>query len=521
MIKTCILGVLLSLILFATTVHAAAPREHGIAEYNVYVHINRNGSVQVEERIVNRFVGSFNGVFMDIDFSGAGDIVDYSVIEILPDDIMYFTHVQNASIGDDGVYTTTHNRGVLSFQVFRPSNDEYRTFVYRYTLTQGASKFLDYGQFYRALVGTNWEVPIENFSLVVTFEEPDTAGQFTYELTGHANVFSFSGNTDIRIEMFDIPPGQFQAINVVFPADWLANAPLTNRNMDDRPFPWPFVILLGSLLSIIVISIGIITVLSWPHKVDFDEKYYTELPGDNGPAIMSYLMGRAVSTGDVLATLLNMARKRILTIENEEDYRFIIIPDIINQGYDLKPHESYLLDWLFQSIGNGECVSIGEINQVGQDQATAVLFHENYNKWANIVEGEAKDLDYFESYWRRTPSGQLEYKKWQAFRRYLKHFKQVEQSFTHVHEFWENFLPYAVSLGVAKNVMKHIPESGDSFNSTSMVWFALLNLSMINNCNSVISTVYSQGQSYVEGNSSGSTGGSLPPSGGGSGGGAF
>ncbi len=57
---------------------------------------------------------------------------------------------------------------------------------------------------------------------------------------------------------------------------------------------------------------------------------------------------------------------------------------------------------------------------------------------------------------RRSPSGQEDYVRWQAFRRFLLHFSQMERHTIPSLVIWEHYLVYAVTLGVAKEVMKQL-----------------------------------------------------------------
>lgn len=57
---------------------------------------------------------------------------------------------------------------------------------------------------------------------------------------------------------------------------------------------------------------------------------------------------------------------------------------------------------------------------------------------------------------RRTPSGQEQYAKWKAFRRFLEDFSQMETHEIPSLVIWEHFLVYAVTLGVAKEVIKQL-----------------------------------------------------------------
>jgi len=537
--KIISLAILLALI--AIPISASTPsRQHGIPNYTIYIHINRDGSADIEERITNRFAGQFNGVFMEFNSRGFGNLTNLTVSEYIPatGEYIYFTQARRAREGYDGVFTIDRDGGTHNVQVFSPSRDEYRTFVYRYTLTRAATRFTDAGQFDRTLIGRGWEVPIEAYQVIITFEgsafEPLFGyGNIVYSLYigGELRNIATMGTNDIRFNSYTegLRPGQSLGVDARFPYEWLPDARVTNRGVDDAPFRWGFFILM-CLLAIVVITIIVIYFLSRPHKVDFDERYYDKLPSDNGPALMAYLVrDRQLKIKDVLATLLNLAKDKMLIIEKDDadpdNYCFTR-----NIGFDrsLYSHEEFLLEWLLEGIGDGNSICLRQIELVGKNEDTALCFHEKFNEWAEIVKAQADELEYYETIWRRSPYGELEYQKWRAFRRYLKNLTDISDSGVGAHAFWDKFLPYALSLGSAKKLIKKMPNipkpSGlDEWDNSSLLWFSIIGPHMLNSCTGTFSMTYSYGQSYASAQDySGSGGGfSASSGGGGSSGGAF
>jgi len=538
--KLISLVTLLALILISISISAAPPpRQHGISEYSFNIHINHDGSAHIEERITNRFTGQFNGVFLEVHRRGFGDLTDLTVLEYLPatDEYIYFTQERRAREGDHGVFTVNREDGTHSIRVYSPSQDEYRTFVYRYTLTRAATRFNDAGQFDRTLIGRDWEVPIEAYQVTITFEGADIEPPYSYGnivyslyIAGQLRSTTTMGTNDIRFNSYMdvLLPGQSLGVDARFPAEWLPDARVTNRSVDDTPFRWGLFVL-WCLIGIVVLTIVVIYFLAKPHKVDFNERYYDKLPADKGPALMAYLVrDRQLKIKDVLATLLNLAKAGVVSIESDaqepDDYRFTRKQGFVHR---LQPHEEFLFGWLFEGIGTGESVSLKDITMVGKNEDTALHFHENFGDWAEIVKTEADELEYYESYWRRTPHGELEFQKWRAFKRYLKNLSDVGQRGLDAHAFWDNFLPYALSLGSARKLMKKMPNipkpmDMDNWDTGNMLWFSIIGPQMIGACNGVFSTTYSYGQSYASAKEdSGSGGFSASSGGGGSSGGAF
>lgn len=60
------------------------------------------------------------------------------------------------------------------------------------------------------------------------------------------------------------------------------------------------------------------------------------------------------------------------------------------------------------------------------------------------------------SFRRRSPAGQEDFVRWQAFRRFLLDFSQMQRHEIPSLILWEHYLVYAVTLGVAREVMKQL-----------------------------------------------------------------
>ncbi|OEH86089.1 hypothetical protein BHU72_14270 [Desulfuribacillus stibiiarsenatis] len=57
---------------------------------------------------------------------------------------------------------------------------------------------------------------------------------------------------------------------------------------------------------------------------------------------------------------------------------------------------------------------------------------------------------------RRSPEGQEQFVRWKAFRRFLQHFSNMDKHDIPSLVIWEHYLVYAISLGVAKEVIKQL-----------------------------------------------------------------
>ena len=249
-------------------------------------------------------------------------------------------------------------------------------------------------------------------------------------------------------------------------------------------------------------------------KPQFEGKYYRELPEDCTPAVMSVLYNFGnITTRDITATLMDLVRKKYLKIDiqrieekglfrskTHENYAFVKLKD---PDSNLLEHERYFMDWMLNSIGNGRSFSLDEIEEHTKSRSDALEFKNSYDAWSNMVKMDANDKKIFDDScdtgkWigslvgiaeiiigifmvvfggfigiavalegvalmifallikRRTQYGATQYAMWKAFKRFLVNFSNLKEASIPSLVIWEHYLVYAISLGVAKEVIKQL-----------------------------------------------------------------
>jgi uncharacterized membrane protein len=253
-------------------------------------------------------------------------------------------------------------------------------------------------------------------------------------------------------------------------------------------------------------------------KREFKAKYYRELPGEYTPAEMSVLvtMGR-VNTRDITATLMDLVRKGILILKKEtyikdgffrekevEDYSLTLNKDASQA--ELKKHETFLIRWFIKTIGRYGHVFLDEISAYARTTSGARQFTNDYKRWCNLAKEEADKNEFFDKTSekgkttailiglfgflglgiafitmlgafsgiimiilgiimfifgarlnRRSAYGNEQSAMWKAFKNFLKDFSRMDKAEMPSIIIWEHYLVYAISLGVAKEVIKQLP----------------------------------------------------------------
>ena len=252
-------------------------------------------------------------------------------------------------------------------------------------------------------------------------------------------------------------------------------------------------------------------------KHNFEGKYYRELPGEYTPAEMSSLMSMgSVGTRDITATLMDLVRKEQLLLTTNKYIKKGIFKDKEITDYavswnqnapaiSLKSHESFLIDWFIGTLGNGGSLLLDDISDYAKTKSGARQFKRDYDNWCGLAKEEAEKNDFFDKTCntgktagllisfaylglgilifsafktafgfvlmaqflilvifsarlsRRTAYGNEQNAMWQAFKNFLKDFSHMEKAEIPSIVIWEHYLVYAISLGVAKEVISQLP----------------------------------------------------------------
>lgn len=246
---------------------------------------------------------------------------------------------------------------------------------------------------------------------------------------------------------------------------------------------------------------------------EFDGDYYRELPQDYSPAVMSVLYNfGSIHARDLTATVLDLARRGFFVIEAVEtgtrrkstDYRFVRKEQAAEKFTTLRLHEQELMRFLFEMVDHDKdgAVTLKEVKRYAKQRSQS--FVEFWKAWQELVQEEAAKFDFFDADtatrrtiqlaagvvtaavsavtfvigWtfagigliaagfilifgalllrRRSANGSTQFAQWRAFRRFLLHFSELERYDVGSLQIWEHYLVYAVSLGVAKEVIRQL-----------------------------------------------------------------
>ncbi|NTV89190.1 MAG: DUF2207 domain-containing protein [Clostridiales bacterium] len=643
--KKLVLSLFIMISILSGSVMAAAAdsnRSYYISGYKINVDIRSDGSANVEEQITYTYSGTYNGALRDVDLDRTDGIEDYSVSVVENGTPVAWSLNEGNSIdssGEPGTYNFQIVDGLAKFKIFERSTDEDKTFIIKYKLLNVVEKYSDIAAFNRKLIDPNWEVTLDNVSIMITLPEGATKDELKVfahgPLTGESKIvnertLSFivpSVSSYTMVETLAVFPTKLvpDSTNIIsgegLPSIMANEATLAEqanlqrdeaaRQVEAERLQQEQYAAARARIMAVATPILLVIILGWfvlliylylkydrELKHGFEGKYYRELPGDYTPAEMSVLMSfGSVQSRDIMATLMDLVRRRHLVLnvnkhmdqgffgnmKEDVDYVFAVANNPPNEL--LEKHETFLISWFIGRIGDGYSVTIDNINAYVKKRRNALQFSSDYERWCKYAKEEAAVNGFFDDtakrgqiigilagilyaaigvmitmfllmplailmviegaimiifaarLKRRTAYGNEQHAMWHAFRNFLKDFSQMDKAEIPAIVMWEHYLVYAISLGVAKEVISQLPLvfNDNDLNNNNLTfmhgasygYFAGFNTMFDNTLRTVENSITSaaaianSARSSSSGGGGGFSGGSSGGGGGGGGGGAF
>lgn len=231
-------------------------------------------------------------------------------------------------------------------------------------------------------------------------------------------------------------------------------------------------------------------------------EYFRELPDDYSPSIAGTLVSRNLypSGRELFAMLLDLVRKGHLKLEEGEKTTTLILQE---SDKPLSEEEKFILNWYIRELGDGEKIVLESVEALIKGRGGAKEFNRNYERWRTIVYSDMLEKNlkmdkrdkfstslgiftgiayfigggmlvvYFQSelfilmillgfillpYTFSRKRASLEKEKaisrWEAFKKFLVDYSNLEEAKLASIELWEHYFVYAVALGVAEKVAK-------------------------------------------------------------------
>ena len=580
-----------------------------IEKLDIEANLQKDGSMVVSEAVTYD-IDEINGVYFDIDAKGFGELEDLQVFEDEPN-TSSFKEVDTSN------YEVSVSDELYRIKLYSKNQNNIRTFKFVYKLPEAIKVYDDVAQLNRKMVGQDWQQGISTVKVTIEIPVSKDYDNSKILVFGHGPL---TGEVDkventVVYKLDDYYPGDFLEAHILMEPEIFseydkskiihkdmkqelldmeakladeANAErdktIRKQEMINKVFEKPGLIF-GVLSSIWgVLMFYIYGIYRRRNRVKNSVgKYLRELPDDSSPALVGSFMTDSISGNEILATIVDLIRRKILRLETSEEKSIITL---VGNTEKLSAQERVIVDIYINDFGDGKSL---DLKSFGFFQKVPMSTARKFEKWKTIIQSEMNRKDLvFEGFKgmgknlfykslcgiilgikffgnilekameskmfliiiimgfilfisltkARYPRKELaEAKdKWQAFKNFLSDYSQLEEAkITSVH-LWEQYFVYAVALGVSEKVVKAykkaldmgVIDQGVNKFRTSPIFNTMFN-SSFSNLNGIVSrtksrasfTIASSRRSSSFGGGGGFSSGSSGGGGSRGGGGAF
>ena len=576
-----------------------------IEKLDIEANLQKDGSMVVSEAVTYD-IDEINGVYFDIDAKGFGELEDLQVFEDEPN-TSSFKEVDTSN------YEVSVSDELYRIKLYSKNQNNIRTFKFVYKLPEAIKVYDDVAQFNRKMVGQEWQQGIKYITAKVIVPVPTDYDNSNILVFGHGPL---TGEVDreeniVVYKLDDYYPGDFLEAHILIEPEIFseydkskiihkdmkqellnmeaklseeANIERDKVSSQQKISKKQGVILgiLGSIWGVLMFYIH--GIYRRKNRVKNSVgKYLRELPDDSSPALVGSFMTDSISGNEILATIVDLIRRKVLMLETSGEKSIITL---VGNTEKLSAQERVIVDIYINDFGNGKSLNLKDFDLF---QEVPMSTARKFEKWKTIIQSEMdrKDLvfegfkgmgenlfytslggiilgiKFFKNILEKAMESKMfliiiimgfillisltkaryprkelaEAKdKWQAFKNFLSDYSQLEEAKISSVHLWEQYFVYAIALEVSEKVVEAykkaldmgVIDQGVNKFRYSPIFDHMFN-SSFNNLNNIVSRTNSEANSTIassrRSSSSGGGGGfgSGSSGGGGSrgGGGAF
>jgi uncharacterized membrane protein len=550
------MGRWLAIVLVGLSAVPCLAKSYSVERLEILATVQGDGSMQVDERLTYRFRGSFRFAYRDIE-TGQGEAVDSITVA------EGSTPYRQSRDEEPGTFKIDENGGRMRITWYYRARDEARTFRFAYTIRGAVQRHPDVGELYYQFVGDEWERPILDVETTVRFAEGVPADSLRAWVHGplHGTV-ALPGDGSVGLAVAPLPRQTFWEARVLFPVSAVAamavegNAPRRQAILDQEA-EWAEAAnrerrlrveraatrareserkeALARRLAPLPVVAGLSGLVFWfvlyrrhgrSHRVQ-THLPPGQVPSDDPPVIVMALSRIPSAGGEITATLLDLARRGHLVIQEEErvesgwfgresrekDYSFETTG---KSTTDLQKFEQELLSFTLDQVGDGRRFRMSGLKEIAQTRRSK--FRRWLTGWRAEVQRVARERHFFESATgavlfnlavglivagigvvvtlvtastvgipalvlggvqlllsfalrRRSVAGQKLYQEWEAFKKHLLSISRALGPVSLNSQDWERYLVYAVALGIHDKVLPALQLSSRERDFAFPIWY--------------------------------------------------
>ena len=547
-----------------------------IEKLDIEANLQKDGSMVVSEAVTYD-IDEINGVYFDIDAKGFGELQYIQVFE--DDSTGGFKEVDSSN------YEVSVSDELYRIKLYSKNHNNRRTFKFVYKLPEAITVYDDVAQFNRKMVGKEWQQGINYITAKVIIPVSVSYDNSNILVFGHGPLtgeVDKEGNTVIY-KLNNYYPGDFLEAHILMEPEIFseynkskivhkdmkqklldmeakladeANAErdkaIRQQEMINKVFEKPGLIfgVLSSIWGALMYYIHVI--FKRKNKVKNSVgKYLRELPDNSSPALVGGFMTNSINDNEILATIVDLVRRKVLTLENSDKNSIIILT---GSTENLSAQEKAIVDIYINDFGDGKSL---DLKSFGFFQKVPMSTARKFEKWKTIIQSEMdrKDLvfegfkgmgenlfytslggiilgiKFFKNILEKAMESKMfliiiimgfillisltkaryprkelaeAQDKWQAFKNFLSDYSQLEEAKISSVHLWEQYFVYAIALEVSEKVVEAykkaldmgIIDQGVNKFRTSPIFNTMFN-SSFSNLNGIVSRTNSMASSTI------------------------
>ena len=345
--------ILLSAVLFLAFANPAFAREWRITHFASNVTVAQDGTMSVREHLVVAFSGDYHGIYRDIPIEYPGP--HGSNYELF----LKVTGVTDA-LGHKLKYDSSVQNGYRHLKIYVPgASDSTQTVEIDYDIQNGVRWFDGYDELYWNVTGNDWPVPIDQAMAIILFP-PNAVGN----LRGQAFTGTYGSSAQDATVVVNGNVVRIQTNDPLDMREGLTADVMISKGVLNEPSKLTFAIWFIRSNTIVLLPLWAFIVMFffwWTKgrdpKADVSVAPMYEPPKDMTPAEVGALVDDSVHPRDITSTLVDLAVKGYVKIEETEsktfmfshrDYIFHSLKDPGTwTGASLEAHERVMLNHLF------------------------------------------------------------------------------------------------------------------------------------------------------------------------------
>lgn len=387
-----------------------------ISRWIVNATLLKNGDLEVSEDITFNFNDDFNGVYRNIVLDGIDSLENLSIHEIVKGDQVLYNLVKKAKNGEKNRFTSKIEDKVLVLKIFSPSLDETKTFRLSYLLKNVAVRHIDTAELYYKFLGSENETQIDYFSVNLNLPQYDKDKIKIFAHGPRQGTIYFSDGK-IKSEIQSLNSNEFVENRILFPKDYIPMsrkygeksfasilkeeeefALKIDRDLEKKAVRKELLSKTSLYLSALSVFIFAFLFYKFRRNTSVFEKMESPYPDDITPAELSLFMSQTIPTRALLASLLNLSNKGyidITEIDGKKDSKEYIFQRTHKTIDNLKDHEVFLLDWIFNGITNTNIVSTIDLENYRNKHSSK--FYGSQTKWNKLIKADLVTHNYYDN----------------------------------------------------------------------------------------------------------------------------